>query len=133
MLNLLLELLESEWPTGEYALPMSMFGCPEEETRGWQNGFINLTIPVTAPNHEWNDDDLETTEPNILGPYYKHSIQLNFCTKTEESYNHSMKIMYWPNGSYCIYRIGATCPIGGLKQLLTILRQLIQMTCIQVK
>ena len=106
------------WPDGTYALPASMFGCPETEDRGWSLSFVNLTLPDSADKQEWNMKDPRLLnniiEPNILGPYYYHALQMNFCVK-EETYveeEDNRTSIEWPRGQYCIYGFNNSCPEG---------------------
>ena len=106
------------WPDGTYALPASMFGCPETEDRGWSLSFVNLTLPDSADKQEWNmkDPRLKNNiiEPNILGPYYYRALQMNFCVKeeiyVEEEDNRAS--IEWPRGQYCIFGFNNSCPEG---------------------
>ncbi|XP_060084391.1 uncharacterized protein LOC132563668 [Ylistrum balloti] len=99
----------SKWPKGEYGLPMSAFGCPEEDSFGWNSGYANLTLPELSSKQLWNDLDDVTVEPHIMGPFHEHIMQLNFCLKQKISLtNDSDK--NWPQGKYCLYKVGNTCP-----------------------
>ncbi|XP_062589227.1 uncharacterized protein LOC134250885 isoform X2 [Saccostrea cucullata] len=116
----------SNWPDGTYALPASMFGCPETEDRGWTLSYINLTLPDSAQRQYWNikDPDLLNgiIEPNILGPYYYHAIQMNFCVKnrTSDRGDDNETSSEWPKGQYCIYSFSSICPQGFSNGSLTI-------------
>jgi hypothetical protein len=103
----------SLWPDGTYALPASMFGCPETEDRGWTASYINLTLPESAKPQQWNKEN-PTDVINILGPYYFHSIQMNFCLKIHSNAKDTgnMASTEWPRGQYCIYSLNKECPQG---------------------
>ncbi|KAJ8301168.1 hypothetical protein KUTeg_020155 [Tegillarca granosa] len=95
------------WPSGQYALPASMFGCPETELYGWTPSFVNLSLPATSREQIWHDKDPLTFEPHILGPFYKRTFQFNFCTK-EFDMDRKENADVWGPGKYCIYRVN-TC------------------------
>jgi hypothetical protein len=108
---------KSMWPEGIYALPTSMFGCPEAEESGWASSFINLTLPDSSQRQEWNTKNpLQQNaimEPNILGPYQHRAFQMNFCLKTHTHFEESdTNSTDWPGGQYCIYSFNNTCPQG---------------------
>ncbi|XP_062589196.1 uncharacterized protein LOC134250867 [Saccostrea cucullata] len=117
--------LRTKWPDGTYALPASMFGCPETEDRDWTLSYINLTLPDSAQRQYWNTKDPDLLngiiEPNILGPYYYRAIQMNFCVKNlayfDDENNDTTK--EWPKGEYCIYNLNE-CPQGFSNGSLTI-------------
>ncbi|XP_061178754.1 uncharacterized protein LOC133187411 [Saccostrea echinata] len=116
----------SKWPDGTYALPASMFGCPETEDRGWTSSYINLTLPDSAQRQYWNTKDPNLLngiiEPNILGPYYYRAIQMNFCVKnrTNDKEFDDKTTAEWPKGQYCIYSFSEICPQGFSTGTLTI-------------
>ncbi|XP_062589229.1 uncharacterized protein LOC134250886 [Saccostrea cucullata] len=116
----------SNWPDGTYALPASMFGCPETEDRGWTLSYINLTLPDSAQRQYWNTKDPDLLngiiEPNILGPYYYRAIQMNFCVKnrTSDQGDDNETTTEWPKGQYCIYSFSNICPQGFSNGSLTI-------------
>ncbi|KAL5014485.1 hypothetical protein ScPMuIL_008755, partial [Solemya velum] len=100
---------KSSWPAGPYALPTAIYGCPEEDSHGWNLMYINLSLPEgTKERHRWNDDNIYTVEPHLLGPYYTHTVQMNFCVKDKEQ----NKTGAWSSGQYCIYRAEYSCPAG---------------------
>ena len=90
-----------------------MFGCPENELHGWKTGYINMTLNTNSRNMFWNDKDPFTFEPHILGPYTQKSVQLNICLmKNNSSLFESSSEKMWPDGNYCIYKVGDSCPEG---------------------
>ncbi|XP_065938424.1 uncharacterized protein [Magallana gigas] len=118
---------KSLWPDGTYALPTSMFGCPETEAKGWSTSYVNLTLPESSKQQEWNmkNPELKTDviEPNILGPYYYRALQMNFCVKTPtyfENRESNRTSAEWPRGQYCIYSFNNTCPLDFINGTLTI-------------
>ncbi|XP_061178746.1 uncharacterized protein LOC133187405 [Saccostrea echinata] len=103
-----------------------MFGCPETEDRGWTLSYINLTLPDSAQRQYWNIEDPNLIkgiiEPNILGPYYYHSLQMNFCIKVQAYLKDESNktTVEWPKGEYCIYSFNDECPQGFFNGTLTI-------------
>lgn len=109
----------SLWPGGTYALPTSMFGCPETEAKGWSISYVNLTLPESSQQQEWNMKNpgplTDVIEPNILGPYHYRALQMNFCVKTPtyfEDKEGNMTSTEWPKGQYCLYNFNGSCPKG---------------------
>ncbi|XP_048738543.2 uncharacterized protein LOC125653234 isoform X2 [Ostrea edulis] len=104
---------KSLWPDGEYALPAAIYGCPETGDKGWTLSYINLTLPQSAQRQQWNKKD-PTELMNIMGPYYFHAIQINFCLKTQSNVEDERNTLSteWPSGQYCIYSFSKTCPKG---------------------
>ena len=105
------------WPDENYALPMSVYGCPDNAFNDWKYGYINMTFNSTLTFFEHprgrlgrNETDLSLTE--LLGPYGPHSIQLNFCGR--EKKESSDEVFDWPSGQYGVYgtKPNQSCPIG---------------------
>ncbi|KAL4225125.1 G-protein coupled receptor [Mactra antiquata] len=98
---------ETRFPRGQYALPATLHGCPEEETMyQWYTGYMNLTLNHSdGVRHYWSDDT------NLLGPYHKQTVQMNFCIRLD-----SIDVLeydqIWPPGNYCVYGIDEQCPKG---------------------
>lgn len=105
------------WPDGDYALPMSIYGCPEPGRGDWNYGYMNISFSQRADLYErhlglvgWNQSFLM-----LVGPYGPYSYQLNFCTKSSGAGNSSdPDIARWPSGHYSIYGTNNGCPIGEL-------------------
>ena len=38
-----------QWPDGDYSIPMSIYGCPDQAINKWKHGSINMTFtyPIT--------------------------------------------------------------------------------------
>ena len=106
------------WPDGDYSIPMSIYGCPEQEINKWSHGYINFTMDSDSAQliryingekmrHQFWD------EMNffLLGPYGKRVIQMNFCSK--QTFNGKLKGGEWPRGSYAVFsNDGQSCPYG---------------------
>ena len=109
------------WPKGSYALPASIYGCPEGD---WDTRYINLTLPVSSNDMYWesNGTDYIVGDGNkvfhiphskdlyILGPYSKRSVQLNFCVQDGDDSSR----LQAAQGNFCMYDIGKGCAKGNL-------------------
>ncbi|XP_071131860.1 uncharacterized protein [Mytilus edulis] len=107
------------WPTGSYALPASMYGCPEGD---WDTRYINLTLPVSSNDMYWESSGTDymvgsgnkvfhiphSKDLYILGPYSKRSVQLNFCVQDGNDPSRLQEAQ----GNFCIYDIGKGCAKG---------------------
>ena len=53
-------------------------------------------------------------EYHVRGPYPSGKLILNFCVKLEGFMSPEIKQTQqaWPSGSYCIFKMGDTCPKG---------------------
>ena len=118
MIYLLSVLAEVEWPPANYALPKSIYGCPDPSINNWHNGYMNISFKESIALSEsyigrigWNEVDLNVIE--LLGPYGSHSIQLNFCSKRENG-----SFEWSPSGQYGVYGTVDGCPQGMLTQFL---------------
>ncbi|VDI03839.1 Hypothetical predicted protein [Mytilus galloprovincialis] len=109
----------SIWPTGSYALPASMYGCPEDD---WEMRYINLTLPISSNDMYWESSgtfyiiktDLyvfnrsHLKDLHILGPYSKRSFQLNFCVRDGNDSSGLQTAL----GNFCLYDIEKGCSNG---------------------
>ncbi|VDI03838.1 relaxin family peptide receptor 2 [Mytilus galloprovincialis] len=108
------------WPTGSYALPASMYGCPEGD---WDTRYINLTLPLSSNDvFYWESSGTDYMEGYgnkifhirhskdlyILGPYSKRSVQLNFCVQDGNDPSRLQEAQ----GNFCMYDIGKGCAKG---------------------
>ena len=80
----------SKWPTGQYEVPASMYGCPEIT---WTMRYINLTLP--SDDIFWTSTGISfdyikipdkgiynhSRDMHILGPYSTSSFQLTFVAE----------------------------------------------------
>ena len=104
------------WPDGDYALPLSTFGCPNQAINAWKYGYMNISfwqefelfVP-TIGTLGWSASKGSLQLFELLGPYGSHSIQLNFCGRV--SGNGSDQTL-WPTGEYGIYGTERNCPSG---------------------
>ena len=101
-------------PVSSYALPMSIFGCPEITVNKWRHGYMDITFRDEISLFEnslgqiwWNGIRMNPIE--LMGPYRSHSIQLSFCYITEEENETNIE---WPSGGYSVYGTGSRCPSG---------------------
>ena len=110
-----------KWPNGNYAIPMSVYGCPDQNLNNWKHNFINITYSTSHMLKEatlgkvYLKDDLYT-----LGPFGSHNFQYNFCIKSDSLTNGETndvsdiihETAEWPNGDYAILRMKGKCPDG---------------------
>jgi hypothetical protein len=82
----------SLWPPGPFAIPMSKYGCPESESRGWTKGVLHVK-------------KLGRKKQKKLERF-----ELNFCVKLRN--NTDLDTENWIPGRYSIYMIGEECPAG---------------------
>ena len=103
------------WPTGNYAIPMSPYGCPIKPDDAWTQSSLNLTfgrdeIILSQINAKSMGHDL------YVGPYGSYSFQLNFCVKTATEAESTVATAEreWPPGDYAVFAMGEDCPSGKL-------------------
>jgi len=109
----------SLWPQGEYALPASMYGCPEMD---WELRYINLTLPSKSIDMFWRSSGTcyiydrgerfifnHTKDLHILGPYSERNIQLNFCVRGNDEVPNRISDL---RGNFCIYKMEGNCSSG---------------------
>ncbi|XP_060589704.1 uncharacterized protein LOC132744930, partial [Ruditapes philippinarum] len=96
----------SMWPPGPYAIPMSAYGCPESQSRGWLKSYLIGNITVNQDSNRLH---------RFFGDYYVSSyhwktsmMTLFLCVKFR---NEAMLDKgQWIPGNYSIYKIGLSCP-----------------------
>ncbi|XP_060607617.1 uncharacterized protein LOC132759785 isoform X2 [Ruditapes philippinarum] len=81
----------SLWPPGPFAIPMSQYGCPESESRGWTQSVLDMRI-----------------KKNKHAKQKKSQIKL--CVKVR--HDTKLDTESWIPGRYTIYKIGEKCPPG---------------------
>ena len=111
------------WPQGKYSIPMSIYGCPDQELNNWSHGSYNITISTdytydlegvneTGSKFLWDKSDLL-----LLGPFGTNTFQINFCTRDKSASAPDTKHLYedesgqriylelaeWPRGDYGIF------------------------------
>lgn len=108
------------WPQGGYALPASIYGCPEKD---WELRYINLTLPSKYIDMFWRSSGTyyiydrrgelftfnHTKDLHILGPYSERNIQLNFCVRGNDEGPNSISDL---RGNFCIYNMEGNCSSG---------------------
>ncbi|XP_060581191.1 uncharacterized protein LOC132737848 [Ruditapes philippinarum] len=98
---------------------MSKDGCPYGASKGWKTGYINISTLLPLDEPESYTEECQQRVMNfsfqnstsVLGPFNKHTLQLNFCFESEEQLTESDSIR-WFNGSYGIYGTDKGCPLG---------------------
>ena len=103
------------WPDGDYALPMSVYGCPDTNVNKWNYGYMNISIKDNIELFETSIGQVLGNGPDwnlleLYGPYGLHSIQLNFCTKVNSGNEYN--VAEWPSGQYGVYATQSPCPSG---------------------
>lgn len=108
----------SGWPSGQYAVVASMYGCPETN---WKISYINLSLLTdeiywtsTGISFAYYSGATPKTYNHshgihILGPYSKRSFQFTFCNRNDTNPSSS-----WPVGNYCLFGTDDECPEGTL-------------------
>lgn len=103
------------WPNGEYAIPRSVYGCPDNELNNWKYGYMRLIFP-----HRYHLDrqqyeegvGIPQSQEYVLGLVGKNTFQMNFCAKIPEDAAGHIDSAEWPGGSYSIYQWATKCPEG---------------------
>ena len=95
------------WPSGRYGLPMPKSRCPTANGFHWISGYIYQDLE--------NKASVTTVSPNahLLG-WVSNDVSQSFCIKNQTSTALDNKRKPWPEGEYCIYRKGSSCPAGML-------------------
>ena len=106
--------LRQNWPSGEYSLPMTIYGCNSPEVKQWSSAYINITFKhhVLVSNQETGKVGVKS--PSLLaGPFGDRSYQMNFCVRESVSTVHSNQLDgRWPPGNYMVYGTEKGCPSG---------------------
>ncbi|XP_060559297.1 single-stranded DNA-binding protein-like, partial [Ruditapes philippinarum] len=106
------------WPPGPYAIPMSKYGCPESQSRGWFKSFLKVNMVVLSSSSDSSSTlNGRESEPVSLfedddffkPPFKTEDLKLYFCVK----YRNETKLDQgqWIPGNYSIYKIGQSCPL----------------------
>ena len=83
------------WPPGDYAVPMSIYGCPDPDVNMWHFGYINITFKenmfFSVPGQDYligpyGDPDFKTV------PY-----QYSFCTMASNADDLYRNVLGWYN------------------------------------
>lgn len=90
------------WPLGTYGLPMTKSGCPEGGF--WHKGTRYHDTEDSDSNNNWSDPY------HLAGRVAKDDMEQKFCMKTQS--RTSTYDLPWPEGKYCIYKKGDSCPEG---------------------
>ena len=93
------------WPSGYYALPKTRSGCPKSRGFKWMEGVrYQRLYSYTAANGDFPANSVQKLEG------LERKAAQSFCSKDRE--RGSKLARDWPPGSYCIYRLGGTCPVS---------------------
>ena len=110
----ILDTLFVPWPEGDYALPMSIYGCSYGDTTNWKYGYMNISFEWPTHIYTKKAGRHWKSQPSfLLGPYGSHSLQINFCTRVHGVVSSTGNTKQrWPLGQYSIYGTEAGCPGG---------------------
>ncbi|XP_075748630.1 uncharacterized protein LOC119172579 isoform X1 [Rhipicephalus microplus] len=102
----------TSWPSGSYALPMPVSGCPSASGFVWHTGcrFHDIFYDVVE------DDKIRHWSDGIKlqgGLQEDGGVKQCFCVKKEDA-PPSSNATSWPPGNYCILQVGDACPDGFL-------------------
>ncbi|XP_060571781.1 uncharacterized protein LOC132729959 [Ruditapes philippinarum] len=109
---------KSVWPPGPYAIPMSKYGCPESQSRGWFKSLLKVNmIAINSSSDSYSTDYNRESERNSLfvdddffkPPFKTEDVKLYFCVK----FRNETKLDQgqWIPGNYSVYKIGQSCPL----------------------
>ena len=92
----------SLWPEGTYGLPMAATSlCPSSVNFTWATG--SRYQDTVGANQRSTNFHLATSVKN-------NSVEQRFCVKDVDA--DSVSLPSWPDGRYCVYKKGASCPFG---------------------
>ncbi|XP_066933528.1 uncharacterized protein [Clytia hemisphaerica] len=96
---------EYSWPAGTYGLPETATGCPYiGKASSWKRGFTYHNTEDEFPANK------RSQSYHFAANFSQHGIQQRFCIKDQPSSNENGG--KWPDGKYCIYKKGDSCPEG---------------------
>ena len=102
-----------KWPTSSspYGIPMSIYGCPDQELNNWRHYHLNVTFlhphllqKTTIGGNPYDPEQF------TVGPFGDFNYQLNIC-KSRGSLSSDLDAE-WPRGTYAIYTFDLKCPKG---------------------
>jgi len=101
---------EYKWPSGTYGLPEPASGCPViDKTNTWKQGFTYHNTEDEFPANK------RSQSYHFAANFSQHGIQQRFCVKDQALNNADESKNQWPEGKYCVYKKGGSCP-DGLKE-----------------
>lgn len=89
------------WLSGTFALPMPIEGC----AKGCHEGSIKQDTYNFFKSNSWSSGIRSRLYVNVNASY----IETFFCVKKEQDLSNEIA---WPQGSYCIAKVGIKCPEG---------------------
>ena len=118
-----------QWPDGDYAIPMPVFGCPDQELNNWKH----RSIMINYREYSWTLIDGIAANMTIrhnlrhLGSIIKDVFEIRLCVKQRtraktsplsnsyEKWQHQLsESAEWPRGKYDVYKTSDNCPTGEL-------------------
>lgn len=94
------------WFPGSYALPESVYGCPHSNDIDWVPSFIRIKTGTGAGF----GSHISPSDYHVNGPFGDKEIEMHFCVRWESP--NDSKMLPWPNGQYCVFKVGFQCPQG---------------------
>ena len=104
MFHIILGIEERRWPSGDYSILMSKYGCPDPDINDWKYGYVNISFR--------NDVEFEGVD-NLMGPFSRRNLQLTFCTMTPDDADWIREVTAdWPQGNFSVFAGQSGCPDG---------------------
>ena len=103
----------SMWPEGSFALPMSVYDCPQTEHFNWIRSKLTLESKTEMETpHQWS------VYYHVRGRLDTKYAALHFCSKLSDFITSNVRTAApkWPPGNYCIFKAGDSCPTGNYQQ-----------------
>ena len=95
------------WPRGDFAIPRTAFGCPDNDLLKWHIGRLTIrSEQVRSHAMSSSYSQAGRLEPKL--------VTVEVCSKLESelSVRDQGQQMGWPKGRYCVYAIKQQCPGG---------------------
>ncbi|GFO36954.1 MACPF domain-containing protein 2 [Plakobranchus ocellatus] len=97
------------WPGQRYALLQPVSGCPVDFSfYGGHTGYFKLHAVSSSDFNKSSNN----SHPHIAGPLYTVSGENQFITLKFCVTNGAFNTGNWPNGNYCILKVGSSYPTG---------------------
>ena len=104
MFHFIAALDERRWPSGDYSILMSKYGCPDPDINDWKHGYVNISFG--------KDIKLEGVD-NLMGPFSRRNFQLTFCTMIPDENDWIRDVTAdWPHGNFSVFEGHSCCPDG---------------------
>ncbi len=92
------------WPAESWAIPRSVYGCPQSDIITWLESSVTVKGPIT---HTWS------MNYHLRGPAAPDVFTLSVCVKLDDylPFHIQQQQPQWPPGMYCILGV-YNCPTG---------------------